>query len=137
MRWIQLTFAVLFVCGMCVIGHAADEPTTKPSSPTTKPSNSIASAAASAGPKLFFPYSKMTSLTSEQQMQIHEIRRKTLAAKHDLDAKEADALAALLSDDQKTEARELEDKAAADRKTRASANKSAQAAAASEEKKPQ
>jgi Spy/CpxP family protein refolding chaperone len=110
MRRFTVMLLGMIVCALAIIVHAA--PTTKPSS-TTKP----------AGPRLFGPYEKMSSLSSEQRDKIHEIHRKFLADQHDLEHKEMDDISALLNDDQKKELQEIQDKASADAKSRSTAKK--------------
>jgi len=113
MRRINLMLLGILVCTLALFAHAA--PTTKPSSPTTKP----------AGMRLFAPYSKMNSLTDDEKEKIHEIHRKYLDDLRDLERKQTDEIAALLTEDQKKELREIEDKTAADNKARAGAKKDA------------
>ena len=100
----------IIVCAVALIVHAA--PTTKPSS-TTRP----------AGPRLFGAYEKMPSLSPDQRDKIHEIHRKFLADQHELERKETDDISALLSDDQKKELQEIEEKTMATAKERAGAKK--------------
>ena len=112
MRRFTVMLLGIIVCAVALIVHAA--PTTKPSS-TTKP----------AGARLFGPYEKMSSLSSEQRDKIHEIHRKFLADQHDLERKEMDDISALLSDDQKKELQEIQDKTSAAAKERSGAKKDA------------
>jgi len=121
MRRVYLTLSTVLVCALAIFVHAA--PTTKPSSPSTRPS----------GSRLFAPYSRMNSLTDDQKEKIHEIHRKYLDDMHELERKQTDEIAALLSEDQKKELRELEEKTSADAKARAGARKDA-AAGNTEEK---
>ena len=93
MRTLVASFIVL-VMGTIALVHAA-APTTKPSAP--------------AGGRLFAPYSKMTSLTDEQRVKIHDIHKKVLADIREIEKKQTDEIAALLNDDQKKELRELEE----------------------------
>jgi Spy/CpxP family protein refolding chaperone len=111
MRRVHSTCLGIAMCAVALMVHAA--PTTKPSSPTTRP----------AGARLFGPYEKLTSLTSEQRDKIHEIRRKYLADVHDLEHKQTEDITALLSDDQKKELQEIEEKTTAEAKTKAGAKK--------------
>jgi Spy/CpxP family protein refolding chaperone len=106
MRRINLMLLGILVCTVALFVHAA--PTTKPSSPTAKPSM-----------RLFSPYSKMATLSDDEKEKIHEIHRKYLDDLHDLERKQTDEIAALLTEDQKKELREIEDKISADAKARA------------------
>jgi hypothetical protein len=106
MNWV----VVVLIISFAMVVHAASS-TTKP---TTHPSI-----------RLFAPYSKMTTLTDDQREQIEIIHRKVLAQEKELEAKEREDILALLSDDQKKEIHDIEDKTSSDRKAKAAAKKNA------------
>jgi hypothetical protein len=65
--------------------------------------------------RLVKPWSQMTSLTDEQKGKIADIHAKANAAKKEIEAKERADILSLLSDEQKAEAKKVEetDRAAA------------------------
>jgi hypothetical protein len=111
MRRFNVMLLGAVVCAATMVLQAA--PTTKPSSPATRP----------AGARLFGPYEKMSSLSSDERDKIHEIHRKYLEDVHDLERKQMDDIAAVLNDDQKKELQEIEDKTTTTAKERAGAKK--------------
>ncbi len=59
--------------------------------------------------KLVMPWREINSLSDAQKQQIHDIHKKTSEEKKKLEAKEREEIMALLSDEQKAEAKKIED----------------------------
>lgn len=59
--------------------------------------------------KLVMPWREMTSLSDDQKQLIFDIHKKTIEEKKKLDAKEREEIMALLNDEQKAEAKKLEE----------------------------
>jgi len=77
---------------------------------TTRPSHSY---------RLVQPWSKLTSLSDDQRGQIYQIHRRALAQKREIESQEKRDILALLSDQQKLELVELDEKQTVERKLKA------------------
>ena len=108
--------------GMCVvllaIALAGVRAQDKPAATDAKPAKKAAG-------KLVQPWSKLSSLTDEQKQKIKEIHREAVAQINAIREKEEADVLALLSDEQKTELKTLQEETAAARKQKAAAPKEA------------
>jgi len=100
----RIVFAVLFT--LPAIPIIAAESATRPA---TAPS-------VSKGPRLTQPWSKLASLTEAQREQIARIHRKALEEEKAARQRETAAILELLSDGQKLELRQLQEKETVERK---------------------
>src|SRR5437762_3374213 len=98
-RWVLVVACALLV-GAFVTVRAADE--AKPAADSAK-----SDSAAKGSGRLNQPLSKMTSLSDDQKTKIKEIHAKTLDEIKAIHDKENTEIMALLSDDQKAEAKTL------------------------------
>ena len=105
-RAFVLTF-VLGISGSTLLLHA-DDATTQPTK-TEKKAKS---------PRLIAPYSKLDGLTDEQKEKIVAIHKQELEDRKKLEAKEADDVKAILTDDQKTQLDTLLEDTSAKRKSK-------------------
>jgi hypothetical protein len=79
--------------------------------------------------RLTKPWNQLTGLSEDQKKQIRQIHRKSVDEVKAIEARERDDIMALLSDAQRAELKGLEEKAAADRKTKAAQQKAEKSAA--------
>ncbi len=93
-RWV-LAVMCLFILAAFVTVRADDKSTTKKSEST------------GAKGRLIQPYSKMTDLSDDQKDKIKEIHAKALEEMKAIEDKQTADIMALLSDDQKAEAKKL------------------------------
>ena len=103
---VSAVFAVALIVGSAGL-HAADDATKSDATPA-RPTRG--------GARLVKPYSDLKDLTSEQTDKLKEIHSKYLAQMAEIRAKEKEECMEVLTDDQK---KELTDKAAAERKAKA------------------
>lgn len=101
-RWVLVMVAVLVVAANFPFGppdaaDGADKPRSR---------------------RLVKPWSEMTSLSDEQKGQIIEIHQQALEDRKAIDRREREQIVALLTEEQQTELRDLEDKKAAERKAK-------------------
>ena len=124
-RWVLVVACALLV-GAFVTVRAADE--AKPAVDSAK------SDSGAKGGRLTQPWSKISSLSEDQKTKIKEIHAKANDEIKAIKDKENAEVMALLSDDQKAEAKTAMEQMNANRKSR-SADSAAAPAAASDEKK--
>src|ERR1700722_6751033 len=100
--------SVVILAGVTLLGMGiravADDATTNPSTPEPKTTHS----------RIVAPFNLLPDLTDDQKDKIRDIHSQTLDAERALRSKEHDDIAALLTDDQKKELDDLEEKAAAE-----------------------
>jgi hypothetical protein len=113
MRRSNWAVAVLLAAGLVgtasLASRAADEKAAgageAKASATEKPAKKSSSAAKA--PRLFKPWSDMSSLSDDQKTKIADIRKKSNEERKQIEQREHDAIMALLNDDQKAEAEKL------------------------------
>jgi Spy/CpxP family protein refolding chaperone len=112
-RWV-LAVMCLFILAAIVTVRADDKSTTKKSEST------------GAKGRLIQPYSKMTDLSDDQKDKIKEIHAKALEDIKAIEEKQTSDIMALLSDDQKAEAKKLmaEEKSGGSKKSKSDDSKS-------------
>src|SRR5690606_31455488 len=86
---------------------------------------------AAKGPQ-FLPYKEMASLSDEQKAQIVEVHQKYLAERKKLEEAERAEIEALLTPEQIEEAKQIQEKRAAQRKSREAERKAAKEASGTE-----
>ncbi len=112
-KWI-LCAAFGFVSATTVM--AADDAPVPTTMPATQPMAGMTH-------KLFKPYSILTDLTPDQNIQIEKIHKDFLEEQHKLELKQKDDIAAVLTPTQTTELQAAEDKMRAERKMKAAEKK--------------
>ena len=127
----QFRWAVVVACALLLVAGFAS--VRAEDTPEAKKSDAAATAGGGKG-RLTMPWSKISSLSDDQKSKIKAIHATAIEEAKKIKDKETADIMALLSDEQKTEAKALMEKSTADAKLKAAGAKK-EAGAAGEEKK--